>query len=377
MKLHEARNSPRCPATHLSEGSRRATTGTCRTSSGPTSSATRSSGWASTTPWCGSRTRRPICWWWKACARPRTSASVRAGSASPTTHPSRWANRVAMLDHISGGRFNFGFAARLTCSTDWEMFGVDGMGGENQMTRESIEIIMNLWTQEPGWSYEGKFWKAAVPNEIPPLLKRHILPLQQPHPPIGVAGLSPRRRPPRARRREGLIPMSLNLNPGYCKSYWDSYEAGPAGRVGRAFSRSEWRGGRRGVQADTDEEAWEHSGQRSPGRMQRAVLPAAAGLVRVPALLQGRRRPPRRGGDRRVLRRAQLADRFAPDVAAEKLEKVYADVGGFGHIPILGIDYVDDEPAWKRSMELMANEVMPRVAHLTMTDRRIRNDQVL
>lgn len=297
----------------------------------------------------------------------RQTKDIRIGTGGfclPYHHPAELANRVAMLDHISGGRFNFGFAASGS-PTDWEMFGVDGMGGENrEMTRESIEIIMNLWTQEPGWSYEGKYWKAAVPNEIPPLLKRHILPLQQPHPPIGVAGLSSPSPTLELAGEKGWIPMSLNLNPGYCKSHWDSYEVG-AHRAGRqGVSRSEWRMVREVFVADTDEEAWEHSVNGAMGRMQREYfLPLLGSFGFLPYYKADQDHPDEAVTVEYCAEHNWLIG--SPQTVAEKLEKVYADVGGFGHILMLGIDYVEDEPAWKRSMELMANEVMPRVAHLT------------
>ena len=149
------------------------------------------------------------------------------------------------------------------------MFGVDGLHGEHRdMTRESIDIIMNLWTQEPGWKYEGKYWKAAVPHEIPPLLQRHILPFQQPYPPIGAAGLSSPSPTLEMAGERGWNPMSLNLNPGYVKSHWDSYAAGAA-RTGRSVSRRDWRMVREIFIADTDEEAWEHSVNGMMGRMMR------------------------------------------------------------------------------------------------------------
>lgn len=97
----------------------------------------------------------------------RQTKRIRLGPGGfclPYHHPAELANRIAMLDHLSGGRLNIGFAASGS-PTDWEMFGVDGMHGEHRdMTRESIDIIMNLWTQEPGWTYAGKYWKAAVPH---------------------------------------------------------------------------------------------------------------------------------------------------------------------------------------------------------------------
>src|SRR5499425_3898706 len=68
------------------------------------------------------------------------------GFCLPYHHPAELANRIAMLDHLSGVRLTVGFAASGS-PTDWEMFGVDGLHGEHRdMTRESIDIIMNLWT---------------------------------------------------------------------------------------------------------------------------------------------------------------------------------------------------------------------------------------
>ena len=37
------------------------------------------------------------------------------GFLLPYHHPAELANRVAMLDHISGGRLNFGVAASAAC----------------------------------------------------------------------------------------------------------------------------------------------------------------------------------------------------------------------------------------------------------------------
>jgi alkanesulfonate monooxygenase SsuD/methylene tetrahydromethanopterin reductase-like flavin-dependent oxidoreductase (luciferase family) len=55
----------------------------------------------------------------------------------------------------------------------------------------------------------------------------------------------------------------------------------------------------------------------------------------------------------------------SPHTVAAQIEKVYADVGGFGHLLLFGFDYVEDSDAWHHSMDLMANEVLPRIAHLT------------
>ena len=59
-----------------------------------------------------------------------------------------------MLDHLSGGRLNFGVAASGLPS-DWAMFNVDGMSGQNRdMTREALEIILKMWTENAPWTHK-------------------------------------------------------------------------------------------------------------------------------------------------------------------------------------------------------------------------------
>ena len=54
----------------------------------------------------------------------------------------------------------------------------------------------------------------------------------------------------------------------------------------------------------------------------------------------------------------------SPDTVAEKLEKVYEDVGGFGMLTVFGFDYVENPEAWKHSLELIIQEVAPKLSHL-------------
>jgi alkanesulfonate monooxygenase SsuD/methylene tetrahydromethanopterin reductase-like flavin-dependent oxidoreductase (luciferase family) len=295
----------------------------------------------------------------------RRTKQMRIGAGGfllPYHHPAELANRVAMLDHISRGRLNFGIAASGV-PTDWEMFGVDGLSGENrEMTREAIDIILSIWSEKPGWSYEGKYWKAAVPNPMGMGLERHILPLQEPHPPIGVAGLSAPSPTLELAGEHGWIPMSLNLNPNYVSSHWASVEAGAA-RSGRTVSRRDWRMVREVFVADTDEEARRWSVGDMMGRMYgEYFLP----LLTAFGFSQYLKADP---GDDDNVTVEYCADHNwlvgSPDTVARKLETVYNSVGGFGHLLLFCFDYADNPEPWRHSMELLAHEVMPRVAHLT------------
>jgi alkanesulfonate monooxygenase SsuD/methylene tetrahydromethanopterin reductase-like flavin-dependent oxidoreductase (luciferase family) len=55
----------------------------------------------------------------------------------------------------------------------------------------------------------------------------------------------------------------------------------------------------------------------------------------------------------------------SPATVAEKLARVYDDVGGFGQLLVFGFDYLDNPEPWHNSLRLLAEDVLPRVAHLT------------
>ena len=180
------------------------------------------------------------------------------GFLLPYHHPAELANRVAMLDHMAQGRFNFGVAASGLPS-DWAMFDVDGFTGQHrEMTRESLEIILRLWTEDEPFEYKGQYWNVNKTGRMYDTLIPHITPFQKPHPPIGVAGLSKNSDTLKMAGERGFLPMSLNLNPSYVKSHWDAVEEG-AKRSGRTPHRSEWRMVREVFVAETDEEAWKLS----------------------------------------------------------------------------------------------------------------------
>jgi alkanesulfonate monooxygenase SsuD/methylene tetrahydromethanopterin reductase-like flavin-dependent oxidoreductase (luciferase family) len=154
------------------------------------------------------------------------------GFLMPYHHPAELANRVAMLDHLAQGRLNFGVAASGLPS-DWAMFNVDGNAGQHrEMTREALDIILRLWSDEPEFDYKGKYWHVSKTGTMLDTLKPHIVPLQKPHPPIGVAGVSKGSDTLKLAGERGFWPMSLNLNPAYVASHWESVEIG-ATRSGR------------------------------------------------------------------------------------------------------------------------------------------------
>jgi len=54
----------------------------------------------------------------------------------------------------------------------------------------------------------------------------------------------------------------------------------------------------------------------------------------------------------------------SPATVSERLQQIYDEVGGFGHLLLFCFDYTENPQAWRHSMELFAREVMPRFKDL-------------
>lgn len=160
----------------------------------------------------------------------------------------------------------------------------------------------------------------------------------------------------------GFIPMSLNLNPAYVGSHWDSVEEG-ARRTGRTPSRADWRLVREIFVAETDEEAWRLSVGGMMGRMMREYfLPLLANFGFTDYLKHDPDVPDSDVTPEYCAKHNWLIG--SPATVAEKLERVYDEVGGFGTLLVFGFDYAENPEAWRTSLGLIAEEVLPKVARL-------------
>jgi alkanesulfonate monooxygenase SsuD/methylene tetrahydromethanopterin reductase-like flavin-dependent oxidoreductase (luciferase family) len=117
-----------------------------------------------------------------AAAAARTSR-IRLGTCIailPLRHPLQSAEDYAMVDAISGGRLEFGIGSGNT-EMDYKVFGVT-RENDRQRLREAIDVILKVWGNERV-SHKGDFWQFDE-------LTLYPRPIQQPHPPIWVAGTS-------------------------------------------------------------------------------------------------------------------------------------------------------------------------------------------
>ena len=130
---------------------------------------------------------------------------IHVGSAiynitPPVNHPARIAERVAMLDHLSEGRFEFG-TGRGSSSTEFKGFGIPDGDTTREMYDEALPEILRMWKEER-YSYDGRFFSMPERTVLPK-------PYTKPHPPIWVACGSPSTFEKAARLGLGALCFSL------------------------------------------------------------------------------------------------------------------------------------------------------------------------
>jgi alkanesulfonate monooxygenase SsuD/methylene tetrahydromethanopterin reductase-like flavin-dependent oxidoreductase (luciferase family) len=83
-------------------------------------------------------------------------------------HPAKVAERVAMLDHLTEGRFEFG-TGRGAGSHEILGFlpGMTDLTGTREIWEDVIEEFAKMWMQDEYQGYEGKFW-SLPPRKILP-----------------------------------------------------------------------------------------------------------------------------------------------------------------------------------------------------------------
>jgi alkanesulfonate monooxygenase SsuD/methylene tetrahydromethanopterin reductase-like flavin-dependent oxidoreductase (luciferase family) len=280
----------------------------------------------------------------------------------PYHHPAELAHRVAFFDHMAQGRFMFGVGTSGLPS-DWKLFNVDGAGGENRkMTLEALDIILKLWESTEPFEYKGQYWSVNRIDTMLDTLKFHIRPFQKPHPPIGIAGLTPRSDTLKFAGERGFMPLSVALSNGYLNTHWQAVVDG-AGKVGKEPSRKDWRVSREVYIAETDKEARDKAINGMLGRVYREYLFPLFKSFGMVSLFKHHPEVP----DSDVTL-DYLADYCwlvgSPRTVVDKLGKMYEETGGFGCLLVLTFDQLDNNEGWTNSQRMLMEEVMPHFANV-------------
>jgi alkanesulfonate monooxygenase SsuD/methylene tetrahydromethanopterin reductase-like flavin-dependent oxidoreductase (luciferase family) len=99
----------------------------------------------------------------------------------PYHHPVQVAERIATLDILCNGRVEFGFGRGFS-PREYECFAAN-MAQSRHITSEALQIILQSFASRPV-TYSGQHFQLDNINVIPK-------PLQQPHPPLWSAAVSP------------------------------------------------------------------------------------------------------------------------------------------------------------------------------------------
>jgi alkanesulfonate monooxygenase SsuD/methylene tetrahydromethanopterin reductase-like flavin-dependent oxidoreductase (luciferase family) len=193
-------------------------------------------------------------------------------------------------------------------------------------------------------------------------LQLHLKPYQQPHPPIGVAGVSPKSDTLVMAGERGWIPMSINLVPTpTLKTHWAAVEEG-ARTTGRRPDHATWRIAREVYVGETTAEARKEALQGVLARDFEQYFFRLLGKMNMLSLLKVDPHMP----DADVTPEYMVDNVWivgSPDDVARQIRQLYDEVGGFGVLLAMAHEWQPREK-WQRSMALLAQEVMPRLADL-------------
>ena len=298
---------------------------------------------------------------WTAGAGPENIKSAQAAIPQEAQNLGRFASpSLGQLRHMCHGRFYWGVGSG-GFPGDFEIFGFDPKSGEQRsMTRDAVELVLQLWQDPRPGLYEHKYWRFTIPQSDDEIgLRFHLKPYQNPHPPIGVAGVSAKSDTLRLAGERGWIPMSINIVPSkFLQSHWESVEAG-AQHVGKTADRSKWRIARDIFIADTTQEARKLALKGTLGRDYRDYFLRLLPKCHMMHLMKND--PDMPDSD---ITPEYLIDNVwivgSPDDVAEKLQQLDQDVGGFGVLMAMGHEW-DPKEHWLHSMRLLKEEVLPRL----------------
>jgi alkanesulfonate monooxygenase SsuD/methylene tetrahydromethanopterin reductase-like flavin-dependent oxidoreductase (luciferase family) len=259
-------------------------------------------------------------------------------------HPAMAAAQVAMVDHLVQGRLVLGVGPGVP--GDAEAIGDLG-SDRNRKTQEALDHMCRIWREAPPYRIEGEFYRTTTERSLDPSIGVGVAvrPLQRPHPPIAITSIRPDSRGPHA----------AYVLRAQIQSYLEGRRS-----AGLSAEPSGWRVARSVFVAD-DETTARRYAHREDGahgfyfHVMRTKL-AKAGALDVMRDFSGQ--PDSELSTRRCLERLVIAG--TPQSVADRILEFRNEVGAFGTLLYTGHDWTDPALA-RRSMELAANEVWPRI----------------
>lgn len=278
----------------------------------------------------------------------------------PYHHPATLAIQTAWLSQILEGRYMLGVATGAY-PTDAALRGISDLSKNHPMMLEAIDIMERVWKAEP-FKFEGEYWDAGYPEPNPAKPARDVRPwggsmqmamtgLSAPSPSISFAGT------------HGFIPASVYAGNAFLKSHFETYKQKMT-EAGRESDRSMHRVVRDVIIADTDAEARKLAVDGGIGLAWKEYIKPTyerfgvlKGLVHDPSVNPA------------DVDAEYLAEHVwivgSPETVRQKLDHWCDELGGpFGTLLIYSHDYIDNPEPWEHSMDLLVNEVAPKLGRV-------------
>jgi alkanesulfonate monooxygenase SsuD/methylene tetrahydromethanopterin reductase-like flavin-dependent oxidoreductase (luciferase family) len=278
-------------------------------------------------------------------------------------HPVLIATQAAMFDHLAEGRFILGVSPGALTS-DSEVLGTLELD-KNQLFAESIDVILAIWAGEPPYDIDlpNNRFKVSTAKTMALNLGVGYLgkPYQQPRPEIVGTVLAPFSPGVVLMGKRDFHPLSANfLLAQHLKSHWANYAKGKA-EVGADAKADDWRVARTVFVADDDKvaERYGKSDAASPYRFYYSQMHAKLTRSKRLFVFKSHREQP----DDEITQDFILDNLVIHGTVNNVVDQILAlreQIGDFGELVYGGMDWVDPALA-KRSMQLLAEEVMPRV----------------
>jgi len=271
-------------------------------------------------------------------------------------HPAHVASRLSFLDHLSKGRLNLCFGPG-SVTADQELYGADPKNASDMVT-EAVDTILELWSSDPPYEIEGKYWTIRLKKTVDEETGIGFIhkPLQRPHPPISMPGMSRNSATMKLAGARGYLPFAHCLvTANVLADIWKTY-ADAAYAAGREPNRGDYKISRSIFLADTTKEAvhkartnslgknYEYIGRLFDKGLGRKIYKRDLAMSDADCNMD-------------FLMQEQI---IAGDVdeVLRRLLLMVEETGHFGTLVLMSYDW-DDKKSWLHSMELFAREVMP------------------
>ena len=292
------------------------------------------------------------------------TSQIKLGTAVtnlPFSHPVIVAAQAAFVDNLLEGRFLLGVGAGVLRSDAEALELLDRDRGA--MFAEAIDHVLAIWSGEAPYNLTGKYWNISTAKTLWPEIGigNIVKPFQKPHPPILGTATNPDSNGLMALGRRGWWPISSHfLHMNCLGSQWNNYAKGCV-EGGHKADRNNWRVARSIFVADDDKVAKNYGGDdpNSPYRFYMSQLTSK--LKKSNRLTAFKARPDMTDAE---LTYDYIFDniviRGSVNRVVDGILALHEKIGDFGTLLYCGKDWADPSLA-RRSMELMAEKVMPAV----------------